>query len=430
MPDAPAKTDATAAAAAAHEDRASAPVDDNPSPPIVADARPAEPKPAGQDEERAEPPPNPRAARMKEIADRVKASRTDSPEYTGDYTDPAQTVGNITREPEPAEPAEPVAPAEPAAPAPQGKRRFRLKVDGNEFERDIDEVARLAEMTPEEVEQHPERATKYAQKELAASSRLTRANDILRGAHQRPADDPSRRAPGSQDEPRASATEPAPEPPATDVTQGDDDDIAKLVEDIQFGGDPKETAKRLRSAITKTARQESETATVGNRMQEDFAATMRAFEEFKGQNQDLVDDPNAHAVMKHLIEEGYAEDLRALGLPEDQIPKDPVKRADYHRYYRSQGHKVRPPDKMLNDVKSKYLDWRGGSKTPPAPTSPAPREGQPTVKVNRDARRQAIPTQPTRATAPPTEPAAVTPQPRRRSAVIQTMRRSRGQVTA
>lgn len=192
MPDTSQKTEVT--------ERIADPVADNPNPEIVSEPSPA-PQPAPADGEPvAEPAPvNPRAARMKAIADRVRAKREseNAPEFTGDFSDPAQVAGNVARKDDPAaEPAAAAAPEPAPRPAPTADKptRLKLKVDGQEFERDLGEVARLADMTIEEAEANPERATRYAQKELAASRRLDQAKEILRGVNERTPQDG--RAPG------------------------------------------------------------------------------------------------------------------------------------------------------------------------------------------------------------------------------------------
>jgi hypothetical protein len=86
-------------------------------------------------------------------------------------------------------------------------------------------------------------------------------------------------------------------------------------------------------------------------------------------------------------------DLLAAGIPEEQIPADPAKRTDAHRMVRVAGGKVRAPEKLLTDVKDKYVAWRGGT---PTSSNPAPRAANTRAVVDRQGRRQAIPSHPGR----------------------------------
>jgi hypothetical protein len=429
------------------DERVGESVADNPNPELTAEPTPPaapEPAPAGDDDERpAKRRANPRDEQLKRIADRIKAQRRGGPAGDNDAGEArAETPRDLlpafvrpTAAPEPEPPPAPApAPApeapestaaapstEPAAdPEPKAKR-LTLRVDREELDYDLGEVARLADMTIEEVEQNPDRAIRYAQKEIAATRRLDKANSILRGAQERPDTDLSRRAPGSpahpQDETRATDTpEPEPAPPG--------DTLEKLVEEIQFGADPKEVAGKLRTAVTEAAKEVSARTSIEQRMHDDFVQTMQTYESFQTANKELVADPNAHAVMRRMLFDAYGEDLRAIGVPEDRIPADEGARADWHRFYRVKGYRVRGAEKLLTDVKDDYVRWR----TPAADPPPAPRPAT-TVTVDRAARRQAIPSQPTRAT-PPQQAPTPPPQRKTRAQILQEMRKARGQPAA
>jgi hypothetical protein len=415
------------------------PIADNPNPEIVSEPEP-EPAPRAaadddDDDDRPKAPPaNPRNAKLAAIADRLKAERRGDDVPTADGGAPDFDLRpEFMREAEP--PPEPAAAPEPTpearasgpsdSPAPAAPpKRLKLKVDDQEFERDISEVARLADMTPEEVEANPERARRYAQKELASERRLDQAKEILRGANQRTHES---RVPGAPNQEQAhDPSEPIPEPSADQPA----DPLEQLIEDIQFGTASKDAAIKLRAAVKQTAREETAAASIQQRMKDDFDVTMQAFEKLKTDNKELFADPNAHAVMERMLYDGYTQDLRTIGVPDERIPQNRQELADWHRFYRVKGHKVRQAEKLLNDVKTDYVAWRGGTKPgAPAPQpDPAPRN-EDRVAVDRSQRRQAIPTQPTRASAPPSTPSA----PKQRASVAeirQQMRKARGQATA
>lgn len=396
-------------------ERTADPVADNPDPVIVADAPsivPGQDDGADDDAPKA-PPPNPRAARMAAIADRLKAERRgeNAPEFTGDMADPAQTAGVFGRPQDAEGEGQGQGEGEDAAPAPGAeKRKFKLKVRQQEIELDEDAVlsaaqkALAADSYFEEGKQFLEKA-----KEVYGESR--------RGSTPRPHQDDSHRA--TDDD------EPLPEPdPSARPHQGDDA-FETLIEEIQLG-DKSEAAAKLRTAITQAVSEGADSALIGQKMRDDFSETMLTFEKFKSENAALANDKAANAVMKELIFDGYRDDLRAIGVPEDRIPKADTELADWHRFYRVKGHKVRTTEKLLTDVKTAYVSWRGAAPGQQANPSPAPRPGQPRVAIDRSERRQAIPTQPTRASAPPQRAPTAIPQRRAREAVMADMRKARG----
>ncbi len=415
-------------------EQAGDPPADNPNPEIVADPPPAPAAAEAADDDAAPEPvaPNRRAESMKRIADRLKQQRAGQTERAAQQAPAAAEPEPAAAAPAPVA-AEPAAPAEPAPPP--APRVFKLKVDREELERDITEVARLADMTVEEVEADPERARKYAGRELASRHRLDQANEILRNANPRPQE--SRGAPGSPPNPEerrtADDTEPVPEPSAAQPGK-----FRRLIEDIQFGRDPDAVAAQLQEAVNEAASNVATSAaqrvSVEERFRQDHAHTIRAYETMKAAEPALFADPNAEAVMSRMMFDGYRQDLRASGMPDDQIPTNNAQLVDLHRLSRIQGKSgIRSAAQLLGDVKQGYVEWRGGTPAKPAaapadpaaPASPAPRP-VPRVVVNRDERRQAIPTQPQRASAPPPPPAQ-SPQPQTREQKLAKMRAARGQ---
>jgi hypothetical protein len=417
-------------------------VADNPNPEVVVDAGSQQPPAdadAGERDKGEEPKPKTaaelRAERLNAIAARHKAKRDQDQGPEGDFSDPSQSYGKHAKPEFDLQPefvkegheqnqhSEPAEGAKPTVPAATDKpKRFKLRVDGEEFEREIADVADLADMTVEEVEANPERAQRYAQKELAASRRLDKAKDILRGAQE---SKDSRRAP---DQGQDGADDPDMSREQVDPDQ--DESLPKIIEDIQLGADPEEAAKRLETAITRSAAKVGRQVSLQEKAKDDFAHTIATYKKIKADNAELFADPYAEAVMERILHDGYREDLRGLGVSDDDIPSDPRKLVDAHRLARITGQNVRSAEKLLGDVKDKYVQYRGGNAAPAnGNPSPAPRDGTARVVVDRTARRQAIPGQPAPANAPPRVPSAQ-PQKKSRAEVIQGMKKARGQVTA
>jgi hypothetical protein len=405
-------------------------VADNPNPEIVADPAPAA-DPAPTPEAGAEPPPKSaaeiRGEKLNAIAKRLRGeSPKDAGEFTGDFSDPGQQAGvfdkpaaefDLTPEFIKQQGGDAPAADKPAAdkPAPSTPKTFKLRVDGQEYERSIADVAALADMTVEEVEANPDRATRYAQKEIASDRRLDAAKEIYRGAKDKAA------TPHQDGDPND------PNQPSEPRTPDQENPIKKLIEDIQFGADPEAVADQFDRIITQRAAQVGRHASLEDRTRADFEHTMSVFNDVKSKNEALFADPYAEAAMQRILYDGYREDLRAAGFAEDQIPADNAKLIDSHRIARVTGRQVRSAEKLIGDVKDKYVAWRDG--TPEPKPSPAPLQGQPRVVVDREARRQAIPSQPSPANAPPRVPAA--PQAKKtREQVLNEMRKSRGKVVA
>jgi hypothetical protein len=301
-----------------------------------------------------------------------------------------------------------------------------MRVDRQEIERDISEVAELAGMTVEEVEENPDRAVRFAQKEIATQRRFDQANTLLRNARD------SQRAPGGDPHPdRERATEADPDRDSSPPNQ-EDDGFKEIIQDIQFGHDPEEAAGRLRDAIDRRTSKNSRRVSLEVRVQNDFDRTMEAYEDVKSKNAELFADPVAEAAMERILHDGYRDDLIAAGFPEEEIPRHPGKRADTHRLARVSGARgMRTPEKLLADVKDSYVDWRDGKQPQRGKNNPAPqRESQSRVVIDRGQRRQAIPQQPTRSATPPRVPAGP-PQRKTRQEILADMRKRRGQgVTA
>jgi hypothetical protein len=362
------------------------------TPPAGDDGAP-EPKPA--------PPPvfeDPRAA----IAARFKKQREtqDTPvEAHGDHTDPTQLYGKMGAVPEPEPPAEEVVQEEPKAPEP---RKIKIKVRHEERELTEEEVIALA------------------QKAAAGDSYLEDAKKVFETAKVHVS------------RPHQDAAAPA---KADDQTDGDDpphqaDDVAELVKDIQYG-DPDQAAEKLRTTMRSVAEDAVKKVTIDDRVREDTARDISAFQDFVKANPDLAGDENASAVIKTNLMKGYREDLRKIGVPEETISKITEEQLPvHHRHYKLQGQPVRQVSALLETAKKTYMDWKGGPPREEPKPSPQPKT-QVSVTVDRDERRRAIPHQPSRAAVPPQmmQPQKQDGQSSRSQAVVN-MRKARGQIVA
>lgn len=322
--------------------------------------------------------------------------------------------------------AEP-APAEGAEPQPEAPRKFTVKVGGKTFE-----------LTEEEI-------VANAQIALAADNILDTAKNKLKDieileqqmAQRRGQVAEHQRDPSGEHQP---ATQPARQTaPAGSDAQHQGEDLTKLIEAIQLG-DPTEAATLLQNTIAAARTQPQEVAAlveqklVEARLRDEGARTAKVLEDFKVKHKDLAEDPDSSAVIEATMFRLQAEDLRAIGLDPTNLRTDgqPTSKGDVaaaHRWYRSNGMKVRPPEELLSSAVDHFTKWKGGpSKEPPAanpaqPTNPAAPRVE--VTVNRETRRASVTPQPTR-TAQPAPVAQQQPQqPRDRSSVVADMQRSR-----
>lgn len=289
-------------------------------------------------------------------------------------------------------------------PAPAAKRKLNIR-------------GTIVEMTDKEI-------IDAAQKTLAGDSYLDEARTILAEAKtikaERTGRDPQ------HPEGRSSTQDDGLDPTATDRTQHPEDDLEKLVEELQFGSDRKETAKQLQGVIQKVASKIADEGHQTRLFNNDLARSQKALAEFKAANPELDSDPLASRAIEQLMYDQYREDIVKLGVVEEsQIPSDPRTLANWHRFYKVNGHAVRSTPDLLESAKGTLVAWRGGSKPNPQPRreQPAPRVQ---VNVDRDTRRQAIPLQPSRAVAPRRD-VVLNPPKSTDSDVVRQMRKSRGQ---
>lgn len=241
-------------------------------------------------------------------------------------------------------------------------------------------------------------------------------------------------APGSQQQntPAATSGQPA-EQPADPTGQDEqpDPELVQVIEQVQFG-DPAQAARALGDVINRRVSQasgvHSQAALQNERIRSEAERSSRFLQEFEGQFPDLAQDEFASAAMEKHLYRLQREDLvklaRAYGKDESQIPTDPRKIANWHLWYRTQGHDVRDVPNLLKQARDNFIAWRGPapSSAQPAPRTPAqPSTPQPRVVVNREVRREAIPQQPTRTVTPRPDSQANPPQPRDRAAIVRDM---------
>ena len=363
-------------------------------------------EPAPQHAEMPEAPPIQDGGRSA-IAERFKKLRSDKEppvETTGDFVHPSQTYGQIAAEPEPQPQNEP-------------QRRMKLKVRGEEREVDREEAIRMAKVvTSDDVSMlNDDQLTRLAQIGAAGQSYLEDTKQVLETTRQRV--QVSRQHPDAQ-----------PAPTATDQDDPGDqqhpaDPVEKIIEELQYG-DPKEVGPKLRTTIAEIAADAIKQATVTDRVQQDIANDLRAHDEFVKKHADLASDPIAASVIRDQLLNGYRDDLRKIGVPDEAIPSDPTLLAKHHRHYKLEGQPVRQVSQLLNEAAENLQKWRGG--TPRSEPAPQP-QSETRVNVNRDDRRMAIPHQPTRANVQPAMNAPTQPGPKSRHDAVRAAQMARGQ---
>lgn len=343
-----------------------------------------------------------------EFAKRFKRDDEGNVPYNGNPNDPEMLYGKYGREDlgEPEPEPEPQA-REQAQPQP---KLFTIKVRGKDVT--------LTE------EQLLERASKVE----AADSYLDESRDLLeqaraakRNSAERTGEEPHRPEArrSTQDDVlnAANATEDGQHP----------DPLEQAIEEIQFG-DPKEAAGKIRKVITQVSDESADQRQVQRLIQKDSLASQQAVKAFVDQNPEFK-DPRTERWMRDELFIIQREEIVALGqVDADKIPTDPKAVADWHQFYRVNGANVSDPVKMLKAAQDRYETWRG-VKPKPAP-QPQPRREAPRVEVNvdRNARRAAIPNQPSRPSAPVPDATQQRPQASTRANTILNMRKARGQL--
>lgn len=393
------------------------------------------PQPKGEDDVTTRQKPQPFVnAKRNEIISRFKTQRSQRPTEQPDDIDMLarsgmppefeqfREPGDITAEDAAAERSTAIANGqdddpEPDPPAPP--RKVKLRVNHQDVELDFDDVI------------------SHAQQSLAADGILNKAKSKLNEIDQlyeqtrnrvaRP--DPSGHQTG-QDRSQQVDGAPSDQPDGSQSHTSDDDGLTQLVETMQFG-DQKDAVPMLRDTIARIADQVSDRKVTfklqQDRMNDEAARTGAVLGEFNAKHPELLKDRSAQAVMKEHVFATQVEDLAAIGVTPELLAQSighaptPGDIAQAHQFYRSEGYKLRKPEKMLEDAYGHMLEFRGGKggkkdvPTPPvgdANGRPAPRIA---VNVDREQRRQNIAPAPNR-TAPPQQQQRQV-QPQRQDAV-------------
>jgi len=295
--------------------------------------------------------------------------------------------------------------------------KIKLKVRGEEKEYSLDEVIA------------------NAQKALAADNYLDEAkgklkeiDDLLRSTRDR-APRPGQNGEHPAVQNGAQPTDPQ-QGPNGDQPQHPEDKIAKLIETLQFG-DPEEAKSLLRNTIAETANEVVEQSLQSQRLSDEGARAAKVLKDFEDQHPEIAKDKRARAAIEADVLDLQIEDIKALGIDPDRIrpdgqPPTPGDIALAHRWYRSKGFQVRSPQQMLETASKNFLEWKGVKTPEPNPADPG-NKAPPRVEVtvDRAARRQAIPQQPSLSGAKPRAPAQAPAQPRDRSSIVQDMMANR-----
>jgi hypothetical protein len=204
-----------------------------------------------------------------------------------------------------------------------------------------------------------------------------------------------------------------------------------VIQEIQYG-DPDEAAAKLEKLVEARSKKTATATVTEGALQrsydQDLARSQKELKAFADANADLAADEIASMAIERGMYRLYEEDMLALGLRKEELPKTPKELANWHRFYRINGYEVRPTKELLEASKESFVQWRDGKSAPRQDAQQKPSRQQPRIQVNvdRDQRRMAIPVQPQRAVVPrrdvqPTAPVS-------RSDVVASMRKARGQL--
>jgi len=345
------------------------------------------------------------------IAKRFRRDDDGRVPYNGDPNDPEMLYGKFGREEESEPEPEPAPRAEPQ-PQPTDKR-FTIKVRGKDVH--LTEAELL------------ERASKVE----AADTYLAESRDLLEQAKTIRQQNRERAPDGShRPESRATTQDDLLDPDADIDPQHPEDPLEGAIEEVRYGADSKEAASKLRKAIAKEADQAADQRQIQRLIGQDNAKSTKAMKAFIDANPDLAQDERSARFMRDEIHDIQRRELIEAGIDESKLPKDNDTLARWHQFQRIHGSAVSSQEQLLDAAKVSLSSWRGGS---PRQQQEQRKPGAPPrveVNVNRDARRERLPNQPTRTMAPPPVRAQEQPAPRDRSAVIASMRKGRGQIVA
>lgn len=316
------------------------------------------------------------------------------------------------------------------APAP-----MTLVVNGKTLTKTMEEVARLADLSVEEVQEDPTRAIRYAQRELATTERLEDARRVSRDA-----------TPASPGKGRTAATAPNQgdgNADGQDADEGDgedrdttDLDYAALAEAIQID-DPKVAGKKLREAIELAA--EKKAAGVVTQTQTDQLVRAdrndikKAMDDFAEAHPELKANKYVSSAVREALFDEYREDLVeamvAEGVEQSKareyvnhpgIPLSEIANAHQQRRLRGDPH-VRKINLGFIEAAYGRVAEAIGSKQ-----NDGTNKG---LAETRRERKANLSPQPRRASVPPTTRTQQADKPLTRSSVVAEMKQSRGQRT-
>lgn len=247
---------------------------------------------------------------------------------------------------------------------------------------------------------------------------LTEAREIKRGARAAPGSQHPEDQTGAQDDGLN-----------REAGEGDQhpDALVQAIEEIQYG-DPKEAASKIRTVIAQASDESADKRQKSRLISNDVAKSQSELRAFMDKNPKLRDDEDANVMMEKYMYDIYREDMIQLGLKPEVLPKDNDELANWHRFYRVEGHNVRGTATALEDAKTRFTKkWSGESTGQGEQRQQQRRETQVDVNVDRTARRRNIPTQPTRAVSPRPDEQREAPQRQSRTDIIMGMRKQRGQ---
>lgn len=348
------------------------------------------------------------------IAKRFRRDDDGKVPFNGDPNDPEMLYGKHGRPAE--EQVDPVEPEPEPAPAPQPQEPLHtIIVRGKEMKLTTAQLL--------------ERASKVE----AADSYLEESKDLLKQAAQLRKDNNRERDPADPHRPegRNNTQDDLTDPSLSADPQHPEDELEGAIEEVRYGTDPKEAAKKLRTVLSKEADTAADKRQLQRLLGNDNAKSTKAMKAFIEANPDLANDEIAAQVMEQQIYAIQRDELKEMGIDESKLPKDGQTIARWHQFQRVHGHPVSSQEQILEKAKGKFVQWKGGN---PSPQQPKPRKEAPRVEVsvNRNERRAAIPNQPTRSMAPPQQVVnrqdSNSGQPRVRSDIIMGMRKQRGQV--
>lgn len=292
---------------------------------------------------------------------------------------------------------------EERAPAPQ---TFKVRVHGEERELTLEEI------------------TAEAQKSLAAGNILDEVKtlkreltDTLAGVRAAPPGQPAGQ-PRAQPEQQPVPGQDGQAPP------NQEDALAKLIETLQFG-DPAEAKTMLQNTIAEASTKAAVEELQRQRLRDEGARTAKTLTEFKAKHADIAADPLAEAAIQTRIYQLQLEDLKAIGIdpaqiinPHSQARGAPADIAQAHLWYRSQGWNMTRPEDMLDSAVKDVMAWKGVTQQTPATPAAAKAAPRVDVTVDRTARRQAIPQQPSKTSAPAQAAQTQSLQPKDRSEIV------------